>query len=440
MDTNPYPEIKKHVECMRIIDTHEHLPPERERTTEEVDVLATFYQYYASSDLISAGMPEEEFLKIWDTSRTLDERWEIFEPWWERTGNTAYARALEIAARDLYGVEGISSDTYEVLSRRMRERNREGLYPWVLKERCNIEISILDMGLYDVDRSLFAPVLHFNDMLRATDRAAIEDIGRSEGGPIHTLSDLCNAARARFDRLQGSVVAVKIPTAYERPIFFEKTSFSEAEEAFNKIYRTRLFRRMEVPPKGDKRVPAHVGAEELLPLQDYLVHLIVGEAESRRLPIQIHTGLQEGNENIVTHSKPTLLVNLFMEYRDAKFDIFHGGWPYSSELGALAKNFPNVYIDMCWMHVISDGMARTALSEWLDEVPASKIMGFGGDYAFVEGVYGHAVMAKENIARVLASKVEERAFSLEEAKKYASWLLRDNPLRLFFPRGLHANR
>jgi predicted TIM-barrel fold metal-dependent hydrolase len=323
-----------------------------------------------------------------------------------------------------------------MLSQRMKERNRKGLYEWVLKKMSGIDISILDMGLYDVDGSLFVPVLEFNEILRATDRTAIEAIGRSEDRRIHTLKDLCNTVKAKFDRHQSRVVGVKIPTAYNRPIFFEKTTYSEAEEAFNEIYRTKLFKRIEVPPKGDKRVPADVGAEKLIPLQDYMVHLIVQEAEARRLPVQIHTGLQEGNENIVVHSKPTHLVNLFMEYKNAKFDIFHGGWPYSSELGALAKNFPNVYIDMCWMHVISDTRSRAALSEWLDEVPANKIMGFGGDYSFVEGAYGHAVMAKENIARVLASKVDERVFSIDEAKKYATWLLRDNPIRLFFPKGL----
>jgi hypothetical protein len=359
MDKESYSELRRHVEKIRVVDTHEHLPPEKDRVSEEVDVLATFYQYYASADLISAGMPEEEFVKIWDTSRSLGERWKIFEPWWEKTRNTGYARALETAARGLYGVDGISKDTYETLSKRMQERNREGLYPWVLKEKSGIDVSILDTGVYDIDRSLFAPVLEFNEILRATDRTAIEAIGRSMGGPIHTLNDLCNVVRSRFDRLQDSVVGVKIPTAYNRPLLFEKTSFSEAEEAFNEIFRMRLFKRVEVPPKGDKRVPADVGAEELLPLQDYLIHLIVQEAERRRLPIQIHTGLQEGNENIVTHSRPTPLVNLFMEYRDTQFDIFHGGWPYSSELGALAKNFPNVYIDMCWMHIISYTRARS---------------------------------------------------------------------------------
>jgi predicted TIM-barrel fold metal-dependent hydrolase len=434
MERESYSEIRKHIDKIRVIDTHEHLPTEKMRISEEVDVLATFYQYYASADLISAGMPEDEFLKIWDTSKSLDDRWEIFEPWWEKMKNTTYARVLEIAARDLYGVDGITKNTYKILSKRIKEKNREGLYKWVLKEMSRIDISILDMGIYDVDNNLFAPVLQFNDILRASDRSAIEDIGRSINNKIHTMNDICNVVLTRYDQLQNNVVAVKLPTAYERPLFFEKTAFSEAEDAFNKIFKMKLFKRQEIPPKGDKRVPANVGAEELLPFQDYLVHLIVKEAERRNLPIQIHTGLQEGNENIITHSKPTHLINLFMEYRDAKFDIFHGGWPYSSELGALAKNFPNVYIDMCWMHIISNTRAQSALSEWLDEVPANKIMGFGGDYAFVEGVYGHIVIAKENISKVLASKVDNGAYSLDEAKKYARWLLRDNPIRLFFPK------
>ena len=35
------------------------------------------------------------------------------------------------------------------------------------------------------------------------------------------------------------------------------------------------------------------------------------------------------------------------------FDIFHIGYPYQQTLSALAKNFANVYIDMCWAHIIS---------------------------------------------------------------------------------------
>jgi predicted TIM-barrel fold metal-dependent hydrolase len=432
MNNSPnYNEIKEFIDSLWLIDTHEHLPPEQERLNQKVDLLDTFFLHYASSDLRSAGMSEDALLKIRNPELPLGERWEIFEPWWEKIENTGYARAIEIAARDLYGVNGINSETYMSLSERIKEKNVKGLYRWVLKENAGIDISINDTQEYDVDTDFFAPVLEFNEILEVRDRTSTEAIGRSMGGSIHTLNDLCNAIKNKFEIYQDSVVGVKIPIAYSRPIFFEKTSFSEAEASFNEIFKMRLFKRIEVLPGYEKRVPADVGAEKLIPLQDYLVHLIVGEAERRKLPVQIHTGLHEGNENIVANSHPELLTNLFMEYKEAKFDIFHAGWPYSEELGALAKNFPNVYIDMCWMHIISPSRSRSVLSDWLDEVPANKILGFGGDYVFVEGVYGHSVIARKNIAMVLALKVDEGVYTMERAKKYARWLLRENAERLF---------
>jgi predicted TIM-barrel fold metal-dependent hydrolase len=438
-DSPSYTEIKEYIDSISLVDTHEHLPPEQERLNQKVDFLATFFPHYASSDLRSAGMSEDELLKIRIPDLPLGERWEVFEPWWERVENTGYARAIEIAARDLYGVNGINSETYRSLSERIKEKNVKGLYRWVLKENAGIDISINDTQEYDVDTEFFAPVLEFNDVLEARDRTSIEAIGRSTGGSIHTLNDLCNAIKNKFETHQESVVGVKIPIAYSRPIFFEKTSFSKAEEAFNEIFKMKLFKRIEMLPGYEKRVPADVGPERLIPLQDYLVHLIISEAERRKLPIQIHTGLHEGNENIVANSHPELLTNLFMEYKEVKFDIFHAGWPYSEELGALAKNFPNVYIDMCWMHIISPSRSRSMLSNWLDEVPANKILGFGGDYVFVEGAYGHSVIARNNIAMVLASKIDEGIYMMERAKKYARWLLRENAVKLFPKLRAHAS-
>jgi hypothetical protein len=87
---------------------------------------------------------------------------------------------------------------------------------------------------------------------------------------------------------------------------------------------------------------------------------------------------------------------------------------------------------MSWMHIISPQKARTALSEWLDEVPVNKILGFGGDYLAVEGSYGHSVIARDNISKVLSEKVDEGDYSIDEAKRYASMMLRDNPMKLFF--------
>jgi len=135
------------------------------------------------------------------------------------------------------------------------------------------------------------------------------------------------------------------------------------------------------------------------------------------------------------------LNNLFLEYSDVVFDIFHAGYPWFRELGVLAKMFPNVYADMCWMHVISPHDAREALSTWLDTVPVNKIFeifAFGGDYIFAEGAYGHVTIARRNVARVLADKVEEGVYSLEQAAYIARRILRDNAAEVYFKnRSMH---
>jgi hypothetical protein len=433
---NSYQEIRKHVGSIRLIDTHEHLPPESERVNKVVDVLSQFYLHYASSDLISAGMSPEDLLYIKDTKIPLDYRWAVFEPWWDRIRNTGYSRCMEIAARDLYGVDGINSETYKQLSRKMMERNKEGLYKWVLQEKAGIDICVLDTLRedYDVDRDIFVPVLRVSEYASPRNVKDLEVLGKRFGNPIHNLGDYVNLVKGRFDALEGRVAALKIALAYDRSLHFEKRTFSEAEESLNKIFKTRGF--SWTPIEGteySELAQDGPGKEELLPLQDYLVHLSIQEASRRGIPIQIHTGLHEGNKNIISNSNPELLVNLFLEYGEAKFDIFHGGWPYSSQLSALAKNFQNVYIDMCWMHIISPSRAVSALDEWLDEVPVNKIMGFGGDFLCVEGSYGHSVMARDNVAKVLTGKVDGGIYDMDEAKKYADWILRDNPRRLFFP-------
>jgi predicted TIM-barrel fold metal-dependent hydrolase len=120
-----------------------------------------------------------------------------------------------------------------------------------------------------------------------------------------------------------------------------------------------------------------------------------------------------------------------MEYDDIKFDVFHGSYPYMKELAAIAKNLPNVYADLSWLHIISPTSAKEALRDWLDTIPANKILGFGGDYRFVEGIYAHSKMAREDIAAVLREKVNEGRFSEEEAKHIVKMILRDNVLEVF---------
>lgn len=124
-----------------------------------------------------------------------------------------------------------------------------------------------------------------------------------------------------------------------------------------------------------------------------MFYFILDIANRKRLVMQIRTGIHEGSGNILSNSNPELLSNLFLEYPDVTFDIFHIGYPYQNELAVLAKNFPNVFIDMYWAHIISPNASINSLLEWIDTVPLNKISAFGGDYCFIDGVYGHQYMA-----------------------------------------------
>jgi uncharacterized protein len=131
------------------------------------------------------------------------------------------------------------------------------------------------------------------------------------------------------------------------------------------------------------------------------------------------------------YAKPTHLVNLVKAYPQTRFVIFHGSYPYGSELATMAKNYANVLIDMCWLHIISPKVARDYLSEWIETVPANKIMGFGGDYSYVEGVYTHAETARENVACVVADKVISGYMTEADAKELAEKILRKNAVAVY---------
>ena len=98
---------------------------------------------------------------------------------------------------------------------------------------------------------------------------------------------------------------------------------------------------------------------------------------------------------------------------------------------ANTRNFPNVFIDMCWAHIISPEASIRALTEWIDAVPVNKISAFGGDYLFIDGVYGHLCIARENVSRSLAEKVSQGVLDTERAKQIADMPFFENPKELF---------
>ena len=64
------------------------------------------------------------------------------------------------------------------------------------------------------------------------------------------------------------------------------------------------------------------------------------------------------------------------------------------------------------------GIKKGAIQcEWIDTVPINKISAFGGDFCTIDGVYEHPFLARENVSRALALKVEQGLFDCEKKGK-----------------------
>lgn len=428
---NIYNEICK----LPVIDTHEHIAwLEKYR---KGDVLNEYLSSYLSSDIISAGLKRSEFNKVMNTEINIMERWSIVETFWEVARYTGYGRSLDIAVQGIYGIDGINRNTIEKLSEIYKENYREGHYEYVLRDLCNIETSLVTVWPYPLEgeNSILKRVWDLRDFIMPNEYIGADPIAYRGGADIisyfekkfglnvNTLDDWLNLMEKELDYVICSygTRVIKVGLAYERTLRFEKVDYSLAKMLFSKA----LGIGKRVATRGERQL---IFAPEL---QDFMMHYLLKLANERNLTVQIHTGLLEGNGNVLTNSDPSLLINLFLEYPDVDFDIFHISYPYQTVACALAKMFPNVYIDMCWAHIISPSACISALDDFLDAIPYNKISAFGGDYGFVDGIYGHLMISRQNVAHTLTAKVQRGVFDEGKAIDIAKALYYDNPKRIF---------
>ncbi len=411
--------IEKAVNEIRLIDTHEHLSTEESVLQDSIFDFTHLFKVYIRDDLKSAGMSSTIFNMIFNKNFSVTDRWEMFKPFWYATRATGYGRVPLIAANDLYGIRDINDDTYLELSKRINDSMKPGWYKHVLKDKAGIDLSIVDVGHVQFDKNFYVHVERFDDFIHVFSASEIIGLGKTHGVEIESIDDYVLALEKAFQSgLEYKMVGVKSGLAYNRILKYENVSKEKAEEVFSKILS-----RDGSQPRLD--------FESVKPLQDYMMHRVLDLAAKHDLPVQLHTGLHAGNGNIITNSKPTHLNNLFHEYPDVEFCIFHSSYPYGGELSVLAKNFPNVFIDMCWTQIISPYYSERYLHEWLETVPANKIMAFGGDYQHVESVYAHSVMARRVVSKVLIEKVANGYITEREAIDIANRILRDNAMEIF---------
>lgn len=410
--------IKNYIDTVGIIDTHEHLfNPDLLSKTNLLD-FSLLFQQTSYDGLVTSGMPSEMLDKLYFEPTTVQEKWKIIEPYLNRSFNTISNRIILLAIKDLYGISELNQSTIEPLSAKIKNAYRGDWFDHVLKDLCHFRYVILDGDNIGAKYDYVKYVKRFSTWLSLNTKYRIDSIAVMQVEPIYSLEDYVKSMRIVFETaLKNGMVAVKVNAAYKRSLYFEKVP----AESARKIFRTLT------NGNEDFVLPA----KEAKTLQDYMMFQLLDLARKNRMPVAIHTGIQAGGMNTIRNSDPTLLTNLFYEYPDVNFVLFHGSYPFGGEITTLIRNFKNVYTDMNWTYAISPSYAARYLAEWIEAVPASKIMAFGGDQRCVENTYGNLVIAKQIISDVLIEKVKSGYFSEKEAMKVARMILYENSLAFY---------
>jgi hypothetical protein len=418
-----YDKIKNYLNTMEIVDTHEHL-----QIPSDSNSFCIFNTVsYFTSDIYSAGSPSfyDPEIKKFD----VDSLWDKFGKYYNYSRATSYHEQFMNTLRILYGYDKPyleKADVRNLYERMMSNRYRhyDKWFDDVYKKahfRTMLNDQYWNHFNTDIDTAHFSLVFNISSCVLLVNEAAenkkitsdkhlLKLMGK-DAIAIENLDDYVNLVDSvlKIFKSKGAVT-LKNVLAYSRSIDFEDIDYATASKIFSKT------------GPSDKLEQKH--------LQDFMFHHIIGQAIKLDLPIQIHTGYLAGNSGWLDNGQPMKLLNLFIKYPNAKFILFHGGYPWTGDYVALGKQFPNVYLDLVWLPQISKTEAIHTLHEMLDAMPYNKIM-WGGDVLLIDDAVGSLELAKEVVAIVLAERVDKGWMTEDIAMDVARSIFRENAIELF---------
>ena len=408
--------LLEEMRSLRIVDCHSHTALESAYYQMERN-LFSLRSYFNREIQAQLDLPGQEYEDVYG-GKSDQERWDLLKSVVECAGNTSYWRHNLVVYRKLFGLSDpeLTDDNWRDVNDAIVAKTADpDWYRWVTEDVCGLRTQIRNVPWYeDWEPQYFTCTLRMEAALELLDAPPRSAFAKATDTSLDSLTSLKAALVAYTESYNArGNRGVKLAHAYTRTL--DSQDVPETEAAV--IYEQSL--------RGDD-----VSAAEVKRFQDHIIFFLGEMASEMDLVYQIHTGVQ-GNWGWVPNSNPVHLLPLIHRFREVKFDLFHMGFPYVRELGMMGKHCPNVYLNMAWAYVVSMEASRQGLSEWIDLVPGSRLLGFGSDVRTPEFIYGHLEMARSCIADVLDAKVRRDYLSETAAFDLVHKMLVDNPVSLY---------
>ncbi|MBQ3078906.1 MAG: amidohydrolase family protein [Clostridia bacterium] len=283
----------------------------------------------------------------------------------------------------------------------------------ILKNACLYDDILLDdykcPGSDHTHPEIMRPIYRTDMFLQGYKKGVTDENGNDayeqfENEPTSLDEYVIETEKAISRAAARGAVGLKTAIAYERSLEFEKDGRLLAERAFQNGCAAK---------------------EEIKGFGDFMMFEIAKIAARLNVPVQIHTGL-----GALSGSRAIGLRDLIHMNPETKFDIFHASYPWCEDVLGLAHNYKNVYVDICWLPLISAEKAASFLKEALELIDSGRII-WGCDTWTSEESMGARLAAHEVIADAVNCFIEKGRISYELGMDIAEKILRTNAKRLF---------
>jgi len=404
-------ELRQYLDSIPVIETHEHFTKYKENKDAVGFVLDNYYW----TDFVSAGGEEAP-----PDGLDARQKFEWFIRTYKRSDKTTNIRCVLEGLRQCWGVENLDSfEDFQALEKKLAERDAS-VYDRMM-EKMGIRAKIVDVfdlapfvegseTGYSKYCRFALPIPIYHNLHSKQDLLILQNyLDRT----ITCLDDYLESLDNFFVKsIEFGVVCLKDQSAYRRSIAYGNPTRAEAESAFNEI----IFKPRDI--FGDDRVRV---------LDDWIFHYALRKAAKYGLPVQLHTGYMAGIRNDIVKTNAGHLIPTIELHRDVQFALFHGNWPYMDEYLYIGKNYPNAYLDLCWVTSTDPVYSVELMKRAVMTVPHSKVFAFGGDTAMIEWVAGYLTLTKDVVASALAELADSGWLDVEEAKRVAIDWFFNNP-------------
>jgi hypothetical protein len=420
-----------------LLDIHTHLDASHLAARGLHDILL---YHMLISDLVSAGCPSRERLSEDPSDAETASRLEEAIPFLPHIQNTSIFWGVRIILRDLYGwTEPITRQNWRALDARIRERSndpdwaremfkragvrragtelwrrRNGAYDDILQYSLEwafftrAQWGVNDIPLYELERAWNQPAP--GAPLPVTMGDARSPLART----LQTVDDVRAAIEHYVARIPyGQVLSTAQHISTD--IHFVMVGEEEMAEA--------LIRREEATP-AERDVYASFILEAFLTELEKHANEIVYQFSFGAEPLPFETGSKLRQDTIFE------VAAIIARHPRVRFQVFLSSQHANQSLCTLARELPNVSLAGYWWHNFFPSVMRQVMSERLDMLATNKQVGFFSDAYCADWTYAKTVLVRKQLAEVLAQKVTQGQYSVDDALSIARAILFESPQSL----------